>query len=263
MINHFRTLLLNRSGEEAGVGAHLGDEYVPTWYRAVPLPSYLTSVRRLLFGAAPDRVYLNYRVRQCLSLMHSSELAEFVTHLDSRITYDVADDTWLRSDAFGLRASREDVFVLRDPPRADDNSRCVNRWRVTVVDGSNVRINKQVDPVSELTAAYAMTNGISNELPLPGSQAGFLFQSSVLPGESFLIDGYGRPERSLGELAADVEHMGTAHLNSLFGVGTPLAAQEPFKTFRNLWRDHPELPYKLGGLLAAIVFQTERRRVNG
>lgn len=115
MINHFRTLLLNRSGEEAGVSAHLGDEYVPTWYRAVPLPSYLTSVRRLLFGAAPDRVYLNYRVRQCLSLMHSSELAEFVTHLDSRITYDVADDTWLRSDAFGLRASREDVFRARRP----------------------------------------------------------------------------------------------------------------------------------------------------
>jgi hypothetical protein len=262
MINHYRCLLLNRDGEDIRVGARLGDEYVPTRFRAVALPTYLTSLRRILFGADPDRVYLNYRIRQCLGLLHSSDLVEFVTHFDPRITYSVTEDSWLLSDAFGLRASRTDVAVLREPPSADAFSRCLHQWRVSVIDEGTVSVAKQVSPTITTTQNYEFNDDLSNELSLPGSNAGFYFNSTVLPGDSFAIAGCSRPRRSLGELTADVEHLGARYMNDLFGVGTPLAAQEPFKTFRNLWRDHPELPYKLGGLLCAIVFQTERRRLN-
>jgi hypothetical protein len=85
VINHVRTLLLNRDGEGNSPGP--GEEYTPPAYREVELPPELQKVRDVLFGASPDRRMLLYRLRQFMALLHSTPLSPFVTMDDPRITY--------------------------------------------------------------------------------------------------------------------------------------------------------------------------------
>lgn len=86
MINHGRSLLLNVSGSRYQP-QYLGEEYIPADFVSVALPSYLQTARRILFGARPDRVFLNYRVRDLLHTVHETELAEYLYALDPRVTY--------------------------------------------------------------------------------------------------------------------------------------------------------------------------------
>lgn len=86
MINHGRSLLLNISGSNYQP-QYLGEEYIPPTFSRLDLPSYLQIARRLLFGARPERVFLNYRVRELLHTVHETELAEYLYALDPRVTY--------------------------------------------------------------------------------------------------------------------------------------------------------------------------------
>ena len=86
MINHARTLLLNQSGRLYTPGM-LGEEYTPPDFTPVQLPSYVITPNRILFGAAPDKVFLNFRAWELLSIIHETELAEFIYALDPRVTY--------------------------------------------------------------------------------------------------------------------------------------------------------------------------------
>ena len=92
MFNHARTLLLNISGSNNPGSSYLGEELVPADYAAITLPSYIENVRRPLFGAAPDRAMLNYRIRQLLTLIADTDLQEYIVGLDSRITYALGSD---------------------------------------------------------------------------------------------------------------------------------------------------------------------------
>lgn len=86
MINHGRSLLLNIDGADYQP-QYLGEEYIPPTFVRLNLPSYIQTARRLIFGARPERVFLNYRVRELLHTIHETELAEYIYALDPRITY--------------------------------------------------------------------------------------------------------------------------------------------------------------------------------
>ena len=86
MINHGRSLLLNINGEDYHP-QYIGDEYIAPNFKGVALPSYLQTARRIIFGAQPERVFLNYRVRELLHTIHETELAEYLYALDPRVTY--------------------------------------------------------------------------------------------------------------------------------------------------------------------------------
>lgn len=85
MINHVRTLLRNQDGQ--GPPTADAEEFTPPDYTRVLLPPYLNTLRTVLFGGDPDAAMLNYRLRQYMELLHSTELAEFVYSVDTRVTY--------------------------------------------------------------------------------------------------------------------------------------------------------------------------------
>jgi hypothetical protein len=87
MINHARTLLLNIEPRTYNSDM-LGEEFIPE-FNAIKLPTYLDRARKIIFGTDPDKVFLNFRAYELLSLMHRTELAEFVYALDPRVTYSV------------------------------------------------------------------------------------------------------------------------------------------------------------------------------
>lgn len=86
MINHARTLLLNQPRRRTHYSDD-GYEYVPAEFKPVELPATLAMVRQLLFGSAPDNYFLNYRCRELLSYIHTTDLAEYIYKFDPRVTY--------------------------------------------------------------------------------------------------------------------------------------------------------------------------------
>jgi len=104
MINHIRTLLMNRGGDHGYGYDYPGEEFVLPTFRAKAVPAFLNGALRLLLGTNPDRLFLNYRMRQIMSLLHSTELNEFIYLPDSRVTYwPMADDNFM--DTFTAETS--------------------------------------------------------------------------------------------------------------------------------------------------------------
>jgi hypothetical protein len=262
MINAARTLLLNRQPENVAFGGQPGDEYLPTDYSPLQSPpAYLRNLRATLFGVDPDRVYGNYRVRQYMALLHATELVQFVTELDPRITYNV-DNPDLNSDAlFGIQTPNDFIHVIGELGAPDITGRSYNEWDIAVLTGSTLAVTRRTKPQQYSVQEYVFSGGLSNAMSLVGSEAKFKISDGSV--QSWTVRGYARPQRDLGEILVELESTGTPYLNQLFGVGTPLAASEPFKTFRNLWFQHPELAYRLGGLLLAVIYRTEELRTNG
>lgn len=88
MINHARTLLLNIAPDTTNIDM-LGEEFIPP-FNVLRVPHYLKTPRRIIFGSDPDKVFLNFRAFELLTLIHQTELAEFLYALDPRITYAAA-----------------------------------------------------------------------------------------------------------------------------------------------------------------------------
>lgn len=264
MINHLRTLLLNVDGAQASGPTFPGEEFVPPDFKAVsPLPGYLQAFRRLLFGAAPDRAMLNYRLRQLLPLLHVTALAEFVFSFDPRVTYWPFLDTGLVRDSLQTVISQISgapaaLFVEGEMPAPDDSGIMRRIWQITIVDLANVQIDQLTPPGPSSIAAYTLTSGLSNPIALPGSNLNVQFPNAF-PAR-WQVTAYGRPQRGASDLLTGSLSLGSENINELFAAGTPTGASEPFMTFRNLWEQHFEPPYALGGLLLAAAYRTDQIR---
>jgi hypothetical protein len=259
MLNHARTLLLNVTGSDR-LADYPGEEMVPPEFTALELPSYLDTVRTVLFGADPDRVMLNYRVRQLLAVLHSSPLEVFLTRLDPRITYDVRDDAFISDATFLPRVTQLDgppahLTVIGAPAAPDASGRCRHDLTVEVVAPDRVRVQRQTPPRQGADFGLTMSHGLSNRMDLLGTGYSFRIDSDQA-GLKWLVEVINRPQLDLGQIVANLEQVGETVLLQLFG----LERDEPWTTFRNLWQQKKELPLKLGGLLCALVYRTEERR---
>ena len=87
MINHIRSILLNAPQAQAHPVDFIGEEYVSPEWVPVPQPHGVARLRDILFGHNPDRALMNYRLRQFMTLIHSTDLEQYVHEKDSRVTY--------------------------------------------------------------------------------------------------------------------------------------------------------------------------------
>lgn len=260
MINHARVLLINRPCD-GSIGLP-GDEYIPPRFKPVgPLPSYLKGIRQILFGPSPDRIFGNFRARQFTALLHATELIQFVRQLDTRITYDVDNDDLFNPDVFGLKVSSDGLSLVGTPTPPDATGKSFQRWRLTVEDSNTAKVIRVTSPSTEVETDFTVTDGVSSPVPLPGSGVSATFYPNV--GQSWDICGYIRPAASLTAIVNNLRNANGGHINELFGVGSLVGATEPFKTFMNLWLDHPEQAYHLGGLLLAVIYRMDSMRTDG
>ena len=253
MLNHARTLLMNVDG--GGFGGYLGDQYIPPAYQALSLPFALVLLRRCLFGVNPDRVMLNYRAQQLLALLRCTQLQQFVEALDPRITYDVDDASFFSPANFApLAAPSAGTLIAGSLASPDLSGGCAASWMLTL-SGSTLQVQRLTPPVGETFATVTFSNGLSNTVPLDDSGLSFTFRQGS--AAQWRIDALARPAQGLGSIEATLRQIGNANIYALFGAGTPRAQQEPWRTFYNLWLQHPELPYSLGGLVLALIYYTE------
>lgn len=260
MYNHARTLLMNVDGSDRHFANYPGDELVPGVFRNLQLPTYLDTVRMRLFGALPDRMMLNYRVAQLLRMIEATELQEHILELDSRLTYNNDSQQLFLDETFQpqvnrYRGSSSDILTLIGQAIAPDSSgRSRYEYRVTI-DGTNILIERLTPPTSILEEAITLTDGLSQVLPLPFS--GYKIRvNTTTPGAAWLVNGYLRPQVSMSALEKGLRSIGEPYLLQLFGS----SPEEPYLTFRNCWRDHPEFAYRLGGLVLALIYRTEELR---
>lgn len=262
MFNHARTLLLNLDGASSPGPDFLAEELIPPSYRQLRLPTYLETVRSRLFGTTPDRAMLNYRGKQLLQLLHASPLVEFVTALDSRITYDRPRDQALSFELFQpqvqqISGAAAQLFIVGSPEIPDVTGQVKHSFTVDIL-GDTVRVTK-LSPMLTYVDDLSLSANLSPSYPLQGF--GYQFRvDTTNPACAWNIDGYLQPRWDLGQLAANLTSIGETVTVQLFGVTNV----EPWATFRNLWFQHKELPYRLGGLLLATIYRIEEvRQQNG
>ena len=266
MINHARTLLMNTGGSSTGFAGFPGEEFIPPTFISQTLPGPLEQVWRVLYGSRPDRYLLNYRTRELMGLLHSTELQELVTSFDPRITYDVLPDDDLFDGVFvtqvtNLGGTTSQLFLAGQPVTEDASGRLYNLWTIEVVDSDIVRVKRASPPLADENYEYFLTSGLSNRIRLPNSMLDVRFQAGV--GSRWRVEAVARPRRGLQDIFDDLTELAGAALPALFARATPYGRTEPMLTCWNLWHKHPQMPYRLAGLLGAWLLQAESLRTTG
>ena len=252
--NYIRTLLLNQANTKPL--DFFGEEYVPASFSPRTLPSSLRKIRAMIFGANPDRHMLNYRLHQLMPVLHASELVEFVTSVDDRISYLPFDRTDLfASGLFGNSyinlVGDGEITAIGDLDPDESLGRLYHLWRVTVTSGEQATVRRLTTPLNQENYAYTVTNGLSSLVPLLGSSQYCNFNADV--GDVWYVDGVARPARNTATILSLLKSSITENDEAaLFGE----TLVEPYKTFKNLWRDHDYYAYQLGAVLLALAYRT-------
>jgi len=249
-----RTLLLNASGADRPGADFYGEEYVPPYYRPVDLPSGLLTVRRALFGTTPDTAGMNYSVWQYMRLLHSTEYGEYITDLDSRITY--LGDRSLVGYGYGpLVQPAAGLEFTGDPGLGGADGRLRATWDVELA-GATITVKCLTTPHQE-SFNVDVVDGITSYVPLvPYNNYKARVDTSL--GETAWTIEYIAPpttDMSMVARAAAISKIGAQAYETLF------PRRAPYDLFRELWEQHPHLPYKLSGVLLALIHLTNEHRL--
>jgi hypothetical protein len=224
----------------------------------VSLPQGLRAARAVLFGGAPDAHMLCYRARQLLAVVCAGDLEGFVLKPDPRTTYDFGADDLFRDDLFrpsvnAVQAGQGTLTVLGRPALPDVTGRARHLFDVEVLDGAGtVRVTRRVPPIQIVEFR------LDDAAPLPG--AGYYLHVDLpAAGQRWRVEVVNRPSDNLSALCAGLGKIGESAADALFGV----SRDQPYLTFRNLWRGAVEMPLRLGAAVCALVYRTEERRLSG
>ncbi len=248
MINHVRTLLLNRGREGHGLDEY-GEEYIPTSFVPRKLNQALSLAHSALFGGSPDRLFLNYRMRQLMQLMHASPMESDILHKDSRVTYlPFKDDLFEAAFRVELNqlAGPSTIVHVSGMHDANMSAGIVEQlWDVEVTGLNEVTVNKRRKPLQ--TATYAWFD--DNPIPLAGSNLSIHLHTATV--------GYRAQVRSRARPAMDISEV-LAGLSTAFGerglqeVFPPLAP-EPVATWYRIWNESHLSAMRFTALLLAMA----------
>lgn len=256
MINHIRTLLLSRDGGQGYGYDFPGEEFVLPAFRAKAMPTFLSGAFRMLFGSNPDRLYLNYRMRQIMALLHATELEEFVLLPDKRVTYwPLVDDGF--PDAF-INSTNQylgpftRLFVVGTAVADDGAGQSELQWKVRQY-GSGpyyIEITRQTPPAPPESTEITFTDSLSEEIPLPGSALRFRIEQPISAGVEWIITARAKPVRDFGAtLQAAIRLIPQSGIDNLF-----LSEIAPIPTLKRVWLDHSLFAYKYSAMLLSIAY---------
>lgn len=256
MVNHARTLLLNKRGATRPPADYFGEEVVPKHYAPVELPSQLLTVRRALFGGNPDDAGLNYMLWQYMRVLHSTEFVEYVLALGTRITY--LHERSLLDAAFGPTVLNNPTALqfIGAPDLGGTSGQLICSWAIErTAPAAFVIKNLQTGKQETQYPGYA--NGVTDYMPMTGHKDFKVRVFDAYAVESqWVVEYLAKPgiEMDLVSRAAQLNNIGAEARAALFPT------QEPYKTFSQLWDYHMHMPYKLSGALLSLIYQTEELR---
>ena len=259
MINHARTLLLNKDGNARPGSDFYLEEFVDQSFRALSYSTALNTIREMLVGNASDDGYLNFRLRQYMTLLDSTEFRSYATALDPRITYSGQSPAVVRTSntvtpLSGL-AIAEIVFAGEVMPIP---AQVYYKWRVTALTPYVVRTlfestGQTVDTI------VTISEGITSAIAMAGQPAfNIRIQEAIsLPvGAEWRVTSFVEPADDVASVVQDIKASNLQYLGYIF------PAVEPYKTFKELWVKQELLAYQLSGLLLAWVYRAEEERLH-
>lgn len=253
MSNMGRTLLLNADGNSRPTATFYGEQYVPPYYKALPLTSGLLNVRRALFGSQADQAGMNYAVWQYMKILHSTEYVSYLLALDPRVTYLTADS--LVNYPYGPSYVPNDSALdfVGDPGLGKANGQMQMSWNVSL-QGSNLVI-RNLHTQEVVSTPVTIDGGWTSFAPMTG-HPGYKVRANAAVGFTWLVDYLSAPTAEMDPIAraAAVAQTGDSSLVDLF------PARAPFNLFKRLWEQHTLFPFKMTGILLALIYRTEEIR---
>ena len=246
MLNHVRTLLLNKPPGHGTEVTPLGHPIDKTYQPVPRLPDAVQRARALLFGARPDAFMLNYRLHQLMTCLYASPLADHADRLDPRTTFTrhdagvpLVDPAWFTPRVERLSGSIPVAFtpvVFGSPASPDATGQTTWEVKLSITTGPDacaLTVTAPAEhPVIESTP-ISFTTGSSAPIPLSWSGYSAVIRQSGQAG-TFLTSFYLRPTWSLGQIVAGFRTLGATTVDALLG---PVNTPEPFKTYRKLIED--------------------------
>lgn len=262
MINHARTLLLNRDGARRPPPTFFMEEYVDPGFSTLRTTGALGTVYSALIGLGADDAFANYRLWQYMNVLHSTEFASYVYALDKRVTY-LHDRSAVRqssepvvqplnTQAVGVQLSQVGTLFTEQMKRLQYD------WIVESLDASTVRTTSQPDN-QKADSAVTFVDGLSSLVVMAGQKNFFVKISnpSMPVGAKWKFSVFSNAVFDLSVLETALHKLGDDSLATLFG------SQEPFKTFKQLWDKHCFMQYRLSGFLLAFIYRMEEVRRRG
>ena len=260
MINHARSLILNRQAEGRPELGTFGEEYIPEGYRQLDYTGYLDRIRTALLGSAEDPLYQNYRLMQYMDVMHANQYTEeYLLGLDTRYTYRPFKKTFMDFD-FSVEVEKLNVTSMTlttsgEPVVNETTGEALYRCMVRTAAGPKIAVRMakgtawnyyDVTLVGEDATPVTLENGVILQLsvPLGGWQV----------DADWLVTSMARPTRDLGLTIEVVNGLGAGATVGLF--------RDAPETYRNLWYEGASLVDQLGGILGAFAYKAEEVRLN-
>lgn len=257
MINHLRTLLLNAPAAQACGDDYPGEEYTPTGYNGVALPSFLRSLHGTLFGFNPDRAYLNFRLRQYLGLIRSGDLAPDEKRHDKRITYATFNDAQLLAAPRVLYTPVESWLTVVGAPLPDDGAgRCYWEIEANVRSQTEVRIVRLQAQPQAVTINCSFENDLSSPIELVDGCL-FMFRTDAV-GQQIEFKVMSRPAIGLSQLCTSASELLGPNGSRLFEPVT----SEAMERWRQIWKQRSEVVYRLPCIVLALGERIEERRIS-
>lgn len=262
MINHVRTLLLNRDGDKRPTADFFGEELVPEDFRELALNSELDNLRAILFGTNPDHAGLNYRLWEYMRLLHSTEFEAYVLDLDPRVTY--LSDKTLVEFAYGPSAAPVDslastveITPVGESALGGAGGRLKNSWTLLSKTPSSVQVTDN-DTGQFADQPVVFDSGLSDIVPMTNDvELGVRFgtEFEALPVDArWRVDVLNRPQLDMSGQAAGLVNLSGGIRQEIF------PRREPFNTFRQLFTLHHLFPFQFSGVLLALAYRTEELR---
>jgi hypothetical protein len=271
MINHARTILLNQAPNKTHY-SDPGYAYIPPSFAPIKLSATLENIHRLIFGSRPDNYFLNFRARELLNYLHTTELSEFVYALDPRVTYwpepenpflFPATERILITQIFG---GAQSLTVTGDLAPNHAVGRASSQYKVILRGESESLLQLKVQEFGKTVKSTTLSADVAQNaavLTIPQTEIKLRVDLKNSPeieaGElvaQWLIETKINPAPTITHVLPTLEKLGEPAYLELFG----LRDEEPYLTFKNLWFDHPMPVYKFGGLVLAWIYRAETLR---
>lgn len=262
MINHARTLLLNRPGASRPLPTYYLEEYVDPQYVPLALPGYLVQARDALLGRNPDNAYANFRLWEIFRTIDSTDYAHYVTDLDPRVTYrrrrSVVDVSHTTSYVPITPANTTKLYFAGEPGSSLVSAQLQFDWQVQVVDALVVQITSIQLQRTELQTV-TITDGLTSLIPLTGQPNLYMRVACIgsLPaGAGWQVTTFAEPDGDINNMIDPLSKLGDATLVQLF------PNRDPYKLFGQLWGSPIFIQDRLTGMALAYAYHADEVRRN-
>lgn len=234
-----------------------GDEYAQANFSpATSVDKNIKTFMNAIYGSYGfDAAAINFRVYQYLTLLHTlDELKEYVTLLDSRITYTPGQTNIFSKIITGPTVTKlngDASLLVSTLPSTNRPQQMRLKWEIEVGASNTASIFFSIDG-SLYTKTESFTvgdNGFSNYIVLPNSSLQASFENVL--GARWRIEHYLYPSDSLKKVIDNALKKATKKVTDI--LFDP-SKDEPIPSFSNLYYKHPDAKVRFGALLLALVW---------